>query len=284
MLLEEIIKKDWKSYTSSEQKLATFFLNHINELPFETAASISKKVNVSPMTVGRYIRKLGFTDLRDIKNELRSVSTEAAWGGELSKLAFAPAPLKANLRGLAKVYKLQETPEWPKIVAMLASASVVQVASFQAGNFLGLGFARILHTLRPRVHFADGSDGAYIDALLDSSPDDCLVLFDMQRYSRHFRVLAEEAAARRVGTVILTDSHCHWARELTDNVLMIETEFGVHSLSLVQVLFDLLLTSVAAQLGGAETRLEEIFRLRRKFIGMVGPDVSERPRGRRRAE
>jgi DNA-binding MurR/RpiR family transcriptional regulator len=282
LALEEAIKRDWKSYTSSEQKIATFFLNHLDELPFETAASIGKRVKVSPMTVGRYIRKLGYADLRDIKDELRDVSAKAAWGGELAKYTFAPAPLKANLQGLADVYKLQQSREWPRIVSMLATASVVHVASFQAGSFLGLGFAGFLHSLRPRVHFADGGDGAYAHVLLDSPPDGCLVLIDLRRYSRHFRVLAEEARARGIRTVILTDMYCHWARELTDNVLMIKTEFGIHALSMTQVLLDLLLTAVAAQLRGTESRLVEIFRLRETFIGMGAPDTPARAGRRRR--
>lgn len=281
MLLEEVIKRDWKKYTSSEQKIATYFLNHFSELPFETAASIGKRVRVSPMTVGRYIRKLGYADLRDIKDELRNVSAKGAWGGELSKYTFAPASLKANLEGLANVYKLEQSREWPKIVSMLATASVVHVASFQAGSFLGFGFAGFLHSLRPRVYFADGSDGAYADVLLDSPPDGCLVLIDMRRYSRHFRLLAEEARERGVPTIILTDMHCHWARELTDNVLMIDTDFGIHSLSMAQLLLDLLLTAVAAQLRGTDARLEEIFRLRQKFIGLASPDAHVRPRRRR---
>lgn len=279
MLLEETIKRDWKSYTASEQKIATYFLKHLSELPFETAASIGKRVKVSPMTVGRYIRKLGYTDLRDIKNKLRRVSAEAAWGGELSKFTFAPASLKANMQGLADVYKIQHSREWPKIVSMLATASVVHVASFQAGSFLGLGFARFLHSLRPRAYFADGSDGAYADVLLDAPPDGCLVLIDIRRYSRHFRLLAEEATARGVRTVILSDMHCHWARELTDNVLLIDTEFGIHSLSVVQLLLDLLLTAVAAQLRGSAKRLDEIFQLRQAFIGLAGPHAPVPLRG-----
>lgn len=281
MLLEEIIKRDWKNYTSSEQKIATFFLNHLSELPFETANSIGKRVKVSPMTVGRYIRKLGYVDLRDVKDELRNVSAKAAWGGELSKYTFAPASLKANLQGIANVYKLEQSREWPKIVSMLATASIVHVASFQAGSCLGLGFAAFLHTLRPRVHFADGSDGAYADVLLDSPPDGCLVLIDMRRYSLHFRLLAEEARNRGVRTIILTDMYCHWARELTDNVLMIETDFGIHVLNMVQLLLDLLLTAVAARLRGTEARLQEIFRLRQTFIGLTDPDAPERPRRRK---
>jgi len=280
--LEETIKKDWKGYTESEQKIATFFLNRLQELPFETAASISKAVNVSPMTVGRYIRKLGYSDLRNIKDELRKASLESSWSSELSKSTFEPAPLKAKMQGLATVYKIQQSPEWPKIVSMLAGASVVHVASFQVGRFLGLGFAASLQTLRPRVYFADGSDGAYTEVLLDAPPDSCLVLIDMRRYSRHFRLLAEEAAARGVRTIILTDVYCHWARELTDKVLMIETDFGVRSLSMAQLLLELLLTAVAAKLGGTEKRQQEIFGLRQKFIGLTGSD--QRPRARRPAK
>src|SRR5476649_981801 len=99
--IEKTIKEDWKSYTPSEQKLATFFLNHLQELPFETAASIGKHVKVSPMTVGRYIRKLGYADLRDIKDELRASSSDTAWNGsDVSKTTFVPASLKAKMKGL----------------------------------------------------------------------------------------------------------------------------------------------------------------------------------------
>ena len=56
--------------------------------------------------------------------------------------------------------ELPNTPEWPRIVSLLASARSVHVASFQVGRFLGMGFATFLQTLRPRVHFAEGADGS----------------------------------------------------------------------------------------------------------------------------
>jgi DNA-binding MurR/RpiR family transcriptional regulator len=275
--VEETIKRDWKSFTPSEQKLGTFFLNHLSELPFETAASIGKQVNVSAMTVGRYIRKLGYSDLRDIKDELRA--NPVGWAErEISGELFAPASLKAKIQALTDVYQLPNSPEFPRIVSLLASASTVHVASFQLGRFLGMGFAAFLQTLRPRAYFSDGADGSYSDVLLDCEPDGCLVLIDVRRYSRHFRLLAEEAAARGIRTVILTDVYCHWARAITDNVLMIETEIGVRSLSMVQLLMELLLAAVAAELEGADTRREQVHELRRKFIGFV--ESGENGRGK----
>jgi DNA-binding MurR/RpiR family transcriptional regulator len=273
--IEESIKKDWKTYTASEQKLGTFFLAHLQELPFETAASIGKRVDVSPMTVGRFIRKLGYGDLRDIKAELRAASAEG-WIGGVSRATFAPATLQAAIQGVTDVHKIPQSAEWPRIVTTIAEARVVHVASFHVGRFLGLGFAAFLQSLRPGVRFCDGGDGAYADILLDAEPGACLVLIDFRRYSRHFRLLAEEAAARGVRTVILTDVYCHWARALTDDVLMIETDFGIRSLSMAQLLFELLLAAVAGELEGTDTRVEALHGLRRKFVGFVESEHSPR--------
>jgi DNA-binding MurR/RpiR family transcriptional regulator len=277
--LEETIRKDWKNYTPAEQKLATFFLANVQELPFETAASIGTRVGVSAMTVGRYIRKLGYADLRDVKDELRRAAAERGWAGDMSRATFAPASLEAKIRGLTEVHKTPDSPEWPRIVSTIASARVVRVASFQVGRFLGLGFASSLHSLRAGVAFTDGSDGAYADILLDAEPGACLILIDFRRYSRHFRLLAEEAAARDIPLVILTDVYCHWARTLTDKVVMIETDFGIRSLSMAQLLFELLLADVAAELPGAAERVDDMHHLRDKFVGVVGSESSRRKGG-----
>jgi hypothetical protein len=53
---------------------------------------------------------------------------------------------------------------------------------------------------------------------------------------------------------------------------MIETEFGVRSLSMLQMLMELLLSAVAVELQGAESRLEEVLALRRKFTGFADGD------------
>ena len=226
LTIESVIKKDWKKFTASEQRLATFFLQHLEQLPFETAASIAKRLAVSPMTVGRFLKKIGFDDLRGVKAALRERVPESGWlSSQITKTLFDDAPLNAKIKALTDAHRVPLTPEWPRIVSLLATASKVNIASFQLGRFLGLGFASALHTIRANVQFSDGGDGAYIDALLDSNPESCIVLLDWQRYSQHFRLLAEEAAARKITTVIITDTYCHWAREITDHVLMLETGF-----------------------------------------------------------
>ena len=273
--IESVIKQDWKKFTASEQRLATFFLQHLQQLPFETAASIAKRLAVSPMTVGRFLKKIGFDDLRGVKAALRARVPEGGWlSSQITKTLFDDAPLNAKIKALTDAHRVPLTAEWPRIVSLLAGASKVNIASFQLGRFLGLGFASALHTIRPNVQFSDGSDGAYIDALLDSDPESCIVLLDWQRYSRHFRLLAEEAAARKIATVIVTDTYCHWAREITSHVLMLETGFDSswERLSIAQTLLELLLVDVAKRAKGRKRRYEAIHELRKKFVGFSGPE------------
>jgi DNA-binding MurR/RpiR family transcriptional regulator len=262
--IEAAIRRALEDCTPSEQKLANFLLTHLRELPFETAASIARRNEVSPMTVGRFIKKLGYGDLSDIKEELR----RDGWGvAAPAAEVFATDTLKAKIRAMTDVYRAPQSPEWPRIVSRLATASEVHIASFEVGRYLGLGFATFLQSLRPRVHFAELADGSFADILLDPDPGRCLVLIDARRYSKNFRLLAEEAARRGVHTVILTDVYCHWARSITPDVLMIETEFGVRSLSMLQLLMELLLAAVAAELSGTEARIAAVVELRRKFTG-----------------
>jgi DNA-binding MurR/RpiR family transcriptional regulator len=275
LALETVLKKDWKKFTASEQRLATFFLQHMQELPFETAASIAARLAVSPMTVGRFLRKIGFGDLRGVKASLRAASPESGWlSRQITKALFDDAPLNAKIKALTDAHRMPRSAEWPRIIGLLAGADKVNVASFQLGRFLGLGFASALHTIRPNTYFADGGDGAYVDALLDSGPKSCLVLIDFRRYSRHFRLLAEEAAARRIPTVIITDVYCIWAREITDHVLLLETGFDSswERLSVAQTILELLLVDVAKRVKGREKRYDAIHELRSKFVGFIGPD------------
>ena len=55
------LKDSYDSLTKTEKKIASYFLSRPECLVLETAATIAGNVGVSPMTVGRFLRKLGST-------------------------------------------------------------------------------------------------------------------------------------------------------------------------------------------------------------------------------
>jgi DNA-binding MurR/RpiR family transcriptional regulator len=282
--LKHKLKSRWPTFTGSEQRIADYLAHNLSGLPFETAASLGQHVGVSAMTVGRFLRKLGYAGVAEMKEELRG---DSAW----QKLYHSPAPaagpgardenLEAELRAVSAVHALARGEAWDAIVHLLASADRVSVASFQLGRFLGLMFATLLQQVRPRVDFASGVDGAYADVLIDSNQKSCVVLIDERRYSRHFRVLAEEVAARGIPLVILTDSECYWARRLTPHVLMLpaQPDRAWHSFTAFGTLFNVMLGAVIRARGSdaVYARIQQITGLRQQFIGFSGPSPSPRP-------
>jgi DNA-binding MurR/RpiR family transcriptional regulator len=278
--IKKKLKSRWDSFTTAEQKIAAHLLQNLDSIPFETAASLGKQVDVSPMTVGRFLRNLGYAGLAELKEELRG---GAPWlqlysSPPGSGAASPSEALQSEIRGLTAAHALTETREWTSIVDQLVNADRVSVTSFHHGRFLGLGLANLLQHVKPRTSFADGQDGAYADVLLDSTEHSCVILIDFRRYSRHFRLLAEEVAARGIPLVIITDSQCYWARQLTDHVLMlpIDDHRAWHNFSAANSLFSLLIGAVSDRMGDRFERIGDITQLRQKFVGYVeAPVVSE---------
>lgn len=286
--LTQKLKERWESFTASEQKIATYLLHNLREVPFETASSLGKRVGVSAMTVGRFLRSLGYDGLGELKEDLRG---DGSWRHLYKDLEqprgsdAVDAHLQAEIRALTGVHALAGTREWKSVLKLLRTADRVSVASFQNGAFLGLGFAAMLQQLRPRVAFDPGIDGAYIDMLMDSTPKDCVVLIDMRRYYRQFRSLAEAVVDRGIPLVLITDTDCYWARELTPHVLMVPAERMWHSFSPYISLFSLLLAGMVQEGGDVMGRIGDITRLREQLVGYLGTAPGgerQAPAGRKR--
>jgi DNA-binding MurR/RpiR family transcriptional regulator len=279
--LQQRLKEHWDSFTASEQKIANYLLHNIRDVPFETAASLSKHVGVSQMTVGRFLRNLGYEGVNDLKEELRGGNTWRQLYKEPEQpkdIDAVAAHLQAEIRTLTGIHELVGSKEWKAVVKLLLTADRVSVASFQHAAFLGQMLGKTLEVLRPNVFFNTGSDSAYIDMLLDSTRHSCVVLIDMRRYFKQFRALAEEVAARGIPLVMITDTDCYWARELTPHVLMIHVNWVWHSYSAYTTLFSLLATSfIQEKSEDVMERLGDVNQLRQKLIGYMG-SPSHKPR------
>lgn len=283
--LQKKLKSRWDTFTTSEQKIATYMLHNPGGIPFETAASLGQRVGVSAMTVGRFLRSLGYAGLNELKEELRG---DAPWLQLYRNPDMAGDPetmsesLKAEIQGITTAHALTRTAEWKSVVKLLVDADRLSVASFHQGRFLGLGFASLLQHVKPRTRFDEGLDGAYADLLLDSTPSSCVLLIDFRRYSRHFRILAEESAARGIPLAIITDSQCYWARQLTDHVLMLpaEMERPWHNFTAATSLLSLLIGAVIREQGDMFDRIGDITQLRQKLVGYVeAPVLAKREEG-----
>jgi DNA-binding MurR/RpiR family transcriptional regulator len=269
--------------TRSEREIADYMLGHLHLLPFENAAAIAERVGVSAMTVGRFLRGIGYSGIGEVKAELRQQATEPGLliQDRLERIhasSGAGEDLRLNLQlevnALIAVYELVGTPLWERTLQILCACDQVFVAGFQTLAGLAADFAARLQYLRPEVHVLDGRDGIFADLFAGSARTPSLVLFEMRRYTHASRLLAAQARAQGVALVIICDRHCHWAHDHTENVFSLNTDSRLFwdsqapFVSLSNLMFDHIVRRLD---GPVDARLKAMTALQEQFGAFRAP-------------
>jgi DNA-binding MurR/RpiR family transcriptional regulator len=231
--LADRLTVDFPNLTRSEKAIASYMLANMNSLPFETAASIAKQVGVSQMTVGRFLRSLGYQKLSDLKEEMRSDidMTPLLISDRVNRIrrnSTADSKLWENfeleMAAILGVYELRETEPWRAAIEALASSPRVFVAGFQTIAGIASDFAARLDYVRSGVRYLDGRNGTFSEMLAEDGGDACLVLYEMRRYTKYSFQLARMASETGANVVIICDNQCYWARDYSDMVLSVRTD------------------------------------------------------------
>jgi DNA-binding MurR/RpiR family transcriptional regulator len=274
--LAERIAERLPRMTRSEREIANYMLAHLHLLPFENAAAIASKVDVSPMTVGRFLHSIGYSGITEIKEELRQDATHPSLlikdrlerihtngGGQNLR-----DNLQMEVNALIGVYEYVGTPMWERSMSVLCDSDHVFVAGFQTLAGLAADFASRLQYLRPGVSVLDGRDGVFADLFAGTPKAPCLVLFEMRRYTQFSRMLAEQAQQRGVPLIVACDRHCYWAQDHTDNVFSLNTDSLLFwdsqtpLLSLTNLMFDHIVRRLE---GSVDARLKAMTALQEQF-------------------
>ncbi|MFT4134540.1 MurR/RpiR family transcriptional regulator [Labrys sp. (in: a-proteobacteria)] len=263
--------------SKSDKLIANYLERNIADLPFETAKSIAERLELSPMTVGRFLRRMGFDGLDQLKRELRRGSSNPAWQvkGPVDRLRedisggkLLAGLIQQQIDNLGQIYGLTTSAEWQQTIEALVGASEVYVAAYQNVRGIAQYFASQLSYTRPRVQFVDGLNGTYAELLDGSVSGRLLFLHDVRRFASKARPLAVEARRAGVKVVLITDEFCPWGAEVSDICLVVPGSHGPlwDGAATITAVLDLMLSNVIVVLGEevserveALTRLQDVF-------------------------
>ena len=258
--LDAALRRRAVDLSPAEQSITDYLRQNLKAIPFETNASIAENAGVSEMSVLRFIRSLGYANLKALKAQLRTRPTAESKAVDDALDRFRVRndnvehlreSLQLELQAVVRAYELVGDERWPRIVELLTTRKNIYVVGFQASKGLAMDFASRLKYARPGVRFAEGTAGTFSEVLESSPTDSCLVLVDTIAYARKSLLLARKCKERRIPIIAVTDMFSHWANEFTDLVLEGHTHvrtFWDSSASL-SVILNLMINSTAAALG-----------------------------------
>lgn len=268
--LEAKLRAGWLNFARTEEAIARYLMANPDDIPFETGATIAAGARVSEASVTRFVRRLGYADLKDMKRGLRTKPRPSHSGLDSAELRFRVGgkdqerlarSLEMEQRALAAAYSLAQGRTWNDIVQLLVRVDHVNCVGFQAVKGLALDFATRLRWVRPGVRFTEGLGGTFSEILSDNVKSSCVLLVDTAEYASMTFRLCDQIKRRGIPLIVITDKYSHWAKEFTPLALEISTRVDLYwdSMSAMSSILTLLTHSVAEQLGNsAEKRMDEL--------------------------
>ncbi|MBG6247824.1 MULTISPECIES: MurR/RpiR family transcriptional regulator [Symbiopectobacterium] len=256
------IEASFSQHTPSGKRVAGWLLNNLAQITFESADSIAGYTGTTGITVGRYLRKLGYRNLEDVKASLRADALAPyrhwgvtdrldAWQQQRTLSNRLSPSLRLEVDAIQDVYRLAQTETFARISQQLAEAEAVFILGIQSTRGIANAFFSHLEYLRPRVSYVDGLSGTWVESLNSEYQRPYVVVTDTRAYSTVARQYCRAASDRQIPLALITDLWCHWARDYSMDLLQVKTDTGHFwdSLAPITYLFNLLLSAVVEQLG-----------------------------------
>lgn len=264
-----------KAGTPSERKIAKYLIEHLDELPFETAQTLAAKLSLSPMTVGRFLRSLGYRQFSDIRADLRHAEEAAgadqpatAEAGERQSNPFSQL-LSQQIQAIQTAFDMTTQSIWQIAMNEIATAGDVFLATSPEGLDAGRHFYGRLLESRGHIHYL-GSDSAAYVALWDFDPaHTLLVIMDCGGSLSPLQRLSAMARKGGYRTLLITTRFYEWGPESTDLCLaMPQAQNGGQGLLQLVSLLEFTLCALGANADDSgRARAKNLTALKRSLRG-----------------
>ena len=214
--LDERIAAARPDLSPAEDRVASFFAQHREEVVFLSAVEIAARLDTSDATEIRAAQSLGYSGLPDLKTELRDALRTRATptlrlGRSLEELGEDPAAvlehvLATEMELLHDARKTLRPEDFSRALDLLAKAERVVIEGLGPNAPLAEYFAARLRRMR-RPALAVGERGqALADALLDMRKGDVVIVLAYDRQNPESELTLERARDLGLPSILVTDT------------------------------------------------------------------------------
>lgn len=263
-----------RNLSKGESEVALWVERNYDSLPFANAAELAAGAGVSEMTVGRFVRRLGYPNFKAFKATVSAEYRNDGDGSGNSRAYRVAVPkntgrelddlLSRELKAIVEVYELAGTRQWQAALDVVHKARRVNVTGFQGVKGMAMDFATRLKYARPGVRFADGRSGNWSEIFIEEPEHSCLIMVEVIPYAHEAVKIADLCLRRDIPLVIVTDRYSSWSRQYTPHVLTVATatKAFLDSTAGLSALLGLFLNGIAARRGsGTERRMRAMHEL-----------------------
>ncbi len=219
--------------TGSHRRVAEFMARSYHDLAFMSAAEVGRRTGVSPATVVRFARILGFRGYPELQERLReALKAEVSGLQRLHKTAARAAgerwvlaeEVETDIRNLQETLRRATEGSFREAVRLLATAPAVYVVGLRSSRALALYLVFFLGMIRKDVRGIQPGFGNLPELLVDIRPGDAVVGITFRSYTRETLEILRAVQRARPRLIVITDSPVFALAGEEDVVLPVATE------------------------------------------------------------
>lgn len=222
--LSDKFNQSLKSGTPAEKRLARYYLDHPGDISFEMAAHVADRLDLSPMTVGRYLRTLDIDSYRMPHTPARSAAALPPLEAGYSNPGFSETGrdfniLREQVDALNQVQALSGEPVWQLALDAFSRQGELYCTSHGCMLPFSQWLAARLHEVREGVRHMGQNDGSCLELLSGHRRDGLLVIVDDYPANSVLKRVARLAKDNGCRVMTITPAPENWQEEEAEIVV-----------------------------------------------------------------
>ena len=250
------IYTEYKTLTPSQQKVAEYLTQHLDDALILKANQLAKEAGVSEATFTRFITRLGFSGFSEFKREIgnyiiqgNSTTERLAESAEtfgISDSVFSEI-LRGDIENIHKITNGISNEIFEKAVGKLSSAKSIYLLGLRSSYALAFYLAFNLRFFLKSVTLIKPGIGDIPEQVLSAAKGDVLIALSFKRFTRDVVNIVEKIKRKKAYIITITNSHLSPIAQLADMSLVVETEIPtyIESFTAPMSLLNAFITAVA---------------------------------------
>ncbi len=206
MNLRERIDHNISEFSPSDTQIATYLLAHLEEAPLLTGTELAIQLELSASSITRFAQRLGFEGYPDLRRamrrDLREQQAPSVPDSKEGLFATYWTREKQNLEELSRI----SDDLLENFCETLATTEQIWIL----GSRSNYGHAVLTHELlsgvRNGVHLLESKSTISPEILLETKPNDTLLVFATRRYAQATTQIATALKSRGAKILLITDN------------------------------------------------------------------------------
>ncbi|VEC00553.1 Uncharacterized HTH-type transcriptional regulator ybbH [Cedecea lapagei] len=208
--LDERLRASWALFSPQEQRVASFIVDHFDDLISYNSAELARLSGVSKATVSRLFKRLGYERYKDMREELRTLrqsgmplteNRDAVQGNTLLARHY-----KQEMANLTHLVNQLEAGPFAEVVNALVNGKRIFIIGMRNSWPVAMHLRQQLLQVRSNVQLLPQPGQTLAEELVDIDPDDCVVAVAFRRRPRIIKPLLAGLQQRGIPLVLLSES------------------------------------------------------------------------------